>query len=379
MNELPNHHTPSVDSLPGEDPHSRMLIDEESVLNNLDARDIIRYPLQGLRDGLDHAIHIDQPSPMGTLSYQRPFPMNPNARDTNWLPFDQFNLDTFSPETMDERLQQSVAELEPLTMRPSEQGVLNSPGYPFVNDISTSRNNAVSALITSMRVGFSEKPDSRRETGQSKGLGRNKLISLYADGAGARTSQSDRRIIERQELHATRGEHGDSSQDLLPPWVAILQAKVRRASESDPSHMIIPDNVFEEALSKLCPPWSVFPVSIQHSPHKDILLRKETLEFFMELYFEHFHPVNPFLDRSLLCIPVWGWSLCLAASALGVRFLCISELTAFGDRLCSVLHSILHEEVCLPSNAFAYVNEGHPSSSNLALSKTLCPTSKHAY
>jgi hypothetical protein len=77
------------------------------------------------------------------------------------------------------------------------------------------------------------------------------------------------------------------------------------------------------------------------------LLDKETLEFFIQLYFGNFHTLYPFLDRSLLCIPVWGWSLYLAAAAIGARYLCISEVTLFGDSLCSVLHEVLFKEVCL--------------------------------
>lgn len=275
-------------------------------------------------------------------------PLLLSLMETNWLPFDQSTTSDLDPSIGDNHT-------TPWRTRRFDASPINTvdeDGSNINHFISTesedvcSRNDRVSALIASMRTGLPGLSPAVMESHLSRdGLDRLGLVSLYSDGAGARTSQSERRILERQESHAIHGEIFDHFGNSAPSWIGILQAKLRK--EQSQMHFSVPYDVYKEAYERVSREWSNAPFPLPLLDHKDILLNKETLEYFIQLYFENFHTVYPFLDRSLLCIPVWGWSLYLAAAAIGARYLCISEVTLFGDGICSLLHEILFKEVCL--------------------------------
>jgi hypothetical protein len=285
---------------------------------------------------------------IGKTSTQELDPRLLTLMETNWLPFDQSTASDHAPSIEDNHV----------ALRPSrgfdasslnfvdEDGLNANYLISMGNEDAFSRNDRVSALITSMRTGLPGLSPALMESDLSRdSLEQMGLVSLYSDGAGARTNRSDRRILERQESHAIHGEIFDHSGNSAPSWISILQAKLRK--EQPRMHFSVPDDVYKEAYARMSQEWSDGRFSSPVLDHKRILLDKETLEYFIQLYFGNFHVVYPFLDRSLLCIPVWGWSLCLVAAAIGARYLCISEVTLFGDSLCSLLHEILFKEVCL--------------------------------
>ena len=270
--------------------------------------------------------------------------------ETNWLPFDRSTASDLAPlEADDHTASRSSRSFDAPSLNIIDEDEL-SANYRISmgNEDVFSQNDRVSALITSMRTCLPGLSSTLIESDLSRdGLGQRGLASLYSDGAGARTSQSDRRILERQESHAIHGEIFEHSGHSTPSWIGILQAKLRK--EQPNMCFSVPDDVYKEAYTRISREWSDARFSHPLFDHKDILLDKATLEYFIQLYFGNFHTVYPFLDRSLLCIPVWGWALCLVAAAIGARYLCISKLTLFGDSLCSLLHEILFKEVCLQS------------------------------
>jgi hypothetical protein len=130
-------------------------------------------------------------------------------------------------------------------------------------------------------------------------------------------------------------------------WTAILLDKIKLDKAKGPRpDLEIPEPIFHEMQLRLCPLSGRPLLSAESLAYRDILLRRDTFNYLTRLYFDHFHPVYPFLDRSLLCIPVWGWSLCLATAAIGTRYLGLAELTRFGDDLCGAIHELLLREVC---------------------------------
>ena len=293
--------------------------------------------------------HGDRPSLMGPMSPPQLRSQSLNSTHVNWLPFDQSNTGDLALPTSTVEVFQPVNDFETLALRTGEEGNLNASTHIetlMEDETSLIRHNRMSALITSMRTGLPGLSETSSGNNPTKDRSKEKRhFRLYADGDGARTSQSDRSILERRESHAAHGEPCVPSQSSIPPWMGTLQAKVQNACESNHSHFTIPDVVLEQILTKIHHSWVNSPFSIQYSQYGDVLLQKETLEYFIQHYFENFHTVYPFLDQSLLCIPVWGWALCLAAAAIGARYCCVPDITVFGDCLCSLLHEVLLKEV----------------------------------
>lgn len=64
-----------------------------------------------------------------------------------------------------------------------------------------------------------------------------------------------------------------------------------------------------------------------------------TLALLTDLYFEHFHPIYPFIDGSSLRNSLPGALLCLATAAIGACF----QDSATGEDESSFLHMILHD------------------------------------
>lgn len=51
-------------------------------------------------------------------------------------------------------------------------------------------------------------------------------------------------------------------------------------------------------------------------------------------------------------MPIWGWSLTLAVTAIGTRFVGLVDLTSHGEEICAVLHELLLKEVGIPTCQF---------------------------
>ena len=316
---------------------------------------------------------------IGETSTQELDPRLLTLMETNWLPFDQSTASDLAPSMRDNhRTPQPSHGFDASSLNTAAEDGFNANYLILMgNEDAFSRNDRVSALIASMRTGLPGLSSTLIENDLLRdGLEERRLVSLYSDGAGARTSQSDRRILERQESHAIHGEIFDHSGNSAPSWISILQAKLRK--EQPHMHFSVPDDVWKEAHSRVSREWSDARFSPPLLDHRDILLDKGTLEYFIQQYFGNFHTVYPFLDRSLLCIPVWGWSLCLVAAAIGARYLCISEVTLFGDSLCSLLHEILFKEVCLQP-LFSPDLTSISISSPLVTLKIRCLTFRPAY
>jgi hypothetical protein len=158
-------------------------------------------------------------------------------------------------------------------------------------------------------------------------------------------------VLKRQATYAELSVSADGNHQ-HPLWSTVLHGKVQRASESLGSHYHIPEVVFQELLCRLCPHANQTLLPEQFLEHQPVLLHKATFGFLIQLYFDNFHTLYPFLDQSFLSLPVWGWSLCLAAASIGTRYLGIPELTEYGDALCGILHQLLLTEVSIFSVCF---------------------------
>jgi hypothetical protein len=171
---------------------------------------------------------------------------------------------------------------------------------------------------------------------------------LYADGGGFRESQADRSILERRAAFPNRHIQPGGEHHVGFTWTSILLEKISLVRTKTPRpEFDIPESIFQDMELRLCPLTGRPLLSAEYLAERDILLTRDAFNYLIRLYFDHFHPVYPFLDRSLLSIPVWGWSLCLATAAVGARYLGFAELTQFGDELCGALHELLVREVCV--------------------------------
>ncbi|EXA54693.1 hypothetical protein FOVG_02103 [Fusarium oxysporum f. sp. pisi HDV247] len=214
------------------------------------------------------------------------------------------------------------------------------PILPGIHE-QTLQQDHVSALIASMA---SNKP---RKT-QSSGISDNPALpstqaTHYSDGAGFRESRAERHMRQRRAAYAE--DHGPSpGHQVHTSWLGDLNAKVAVASRSTGTSSDVPDSIFEELMSRLDSHATSSHILADFAAHKESLLAKSTFQLFISLYFEHFHPVNPFVDRSHLSIPLWGWSLCLATAAIGSKYFGSEEVNRFGDCLCCILHELMARE-----------------------------------
>ncbi|KAH6974520.1 hypothetical protein BKA56DRAFT_675945 [Ilyonectria sp. MPI-CAGE-AT-0026] len=265
---------------------------------------------------------------------------------TNWLPFDvSLNGDFIlpSPENMLPTYPSEVPRLSGTVLEDPATETLNEPqgsqdGVDFVL-----QQDCVSALINSMGgslQGYADGPNSPHPSSTHSSTQQN---ILYADGAGFRSSQADRCIRERQETYTTPSSSGDHSEG--NSWLTVFSNKVHGIEQHPDPQFDIPEDIFQEILSRLRPSSGEQLLSKEFLANEAFLLNKSAFSLFLKLYFNNFHKLYPFVDRSFLCIPIWGWSLTLAVAAIGTRYLGLTKLTSHGEELCAVLHELLLKQL----------------------------------
>ncbi|KAG4271230.1 hypothetical protein FPRO04_11153 [Fusarium proliferatum] len=261
---------------------------------------------------------------------------------TNWLPFDDVPLNSaFLPSLNDiPRIASEVGDAS--TTAP--QSLETQPSFPILPEIheQSLQQDHVSALIASMasnkqrKTQFSDTSDDPALPGTQ--------ATHYSDGAGFRESRAERYMRQRRAAYG--GDHGPSpGQQVHISGISDLDARVAAASNRIGASSDVPDSIFEELMSRLDSHATSSHIPADSAAHKDSLLAKRTFQLFIDLYFEHFHPVNPFVDRSHLSIPLWGWSLCLATAAIGSKYFGSEEVNRFGDCLCCILHELMAREL----------------------------------
>lgn len=270
---------------------------------------------------------------------------NSRTVGTNWLPFDNASLGDLlfpSPDYLDPSYDPQMHGTPRSPLHEDGEEAQNQPDNPHASDDSNLQQTHISALINSMTSSGLKKINfpGNAETANTP----DQQASFYADGVGYRESRAERCIRERLAVYnnQTSLEHGYRGHQ---PWRDKLLMRLKAAEKDLDTQPEIPDAIFKEVISRICPPNGRTPLPEQFLADQDILLEKMTLRLLIMLYFKHFHPVNPFVDRSHLCIPIWGWSLCLATAAIGARFLGIDQITLYGDDLCAILHELLLKEV----------------------------------
>ncbi|RKL08604.1 hypothetical protein BFJ68_g9398 [Fusarium oxysporum] len=261
---------------------------------------------------------------------------------TNWLPFDDVPLNSSLLHSLNSmpRLASEVDDASAI----APQSLETQTPFPILPGIheQTLQHDHVSALIASMA---SNKP---RKT-QSSGISDNSALpstqaTHYSDGAGFRESRAERHMRQRRAAYAE--DHGPSpGHQVHTSWLGDLIAKVAVASTSTEASSDVPESIFVELMSRLDSHATSSHILTDFAAYKESLLAKSTFQLFISLYFEHFHPVNPFVDRSHLSIPLWGWSLCLATAAIGSKYFGSEEVNRFGDCLCCILHELMAREL----------------------------------
>lgn len=203
---------------------------------------------------------------------------------------------------------------------------------------SATQVDHVSSLIASMINSPSTVTSDNPADGGSALAGK-----LYADGAGSRWSQPERRAaIQTRASRMRISDVMDVSNSALK---TLLTESIRVKGMSKSKHFRLLPEVYEELLAKSAAllTRNIHPIQIFDDVQS--LLAIETWELFIHYYFEHFHPIYPFLDPSLLGLPRWGWVLCLATACLGARYVGATELVLYGELLSKVCFDILLEEV----------------------------------
>lgn len=276
----------------------------------------------------------------------------------NWLPFD-YNFanaprDNLSPEG--HRSQSNGAAVSSLAEATS----------PELEGRSSPRNDSLASLIASMGRAsqpFGNRFSSRAMSGSDAA---NPVGSLYSDGAGGRTSQAERAMqIQRAQREASL--LAISAGSIATPgsecsWMQALENGLNATSPSENGRLYrIPDQIYSEVKAKVdarvpfCLSSSSFFLSGRSFPSKEIL------DNFVRLYFDHFHPVCPFIDLPLLNMPIWGWSLCLATAAIGCRYSSSAQKDICADALSVVLRETLVYEVCLTPTLHTNSRRSHLS------------------
>ncbi|KAL2670289.1 hypothetical protein Neosp_014756 [[Neocosmospora] mangrovei] len=266
---------------------------------------------------------------------------------TNWLPFDiSMDVDLMlpSPENIlpahslkvPIRPASAAEECETGTIADLEE---SQGGVSFV----LQQQDCVSALISSMGSDMHSYADYSNSPRLSVSPSSAQQANLYVDGAGFRSSQAERCIRERQGKYGTKSAYGDGSGE--NSWQAVFSSKVHAMEQHPDLRYDIPEDIFEEILSRLCPSTGEPLLSEEFFANKTVLLKRSAFSVLLKQYFTNFHKLYPFVDHSFLCIPIWGWSLTLAVAAIGTRYMGLAKLTSHGEELCAVLHELLLKQV----------------------------------
>jgi Fungal Zn(2)-Cys(6) binuclear cluster domain len=172
--------------------------------------------------------------------------------------------------------------------------------------------------------------------------------SLYVDGAGSRSTHAERSQprkrfsapVSKPPLHDSPLSPNTPNNSLHE----ILDEQVQRIRRHKRIQLSISVQTYKEIISKLENVFSWFSPTL-HSFTSNRFPSIETLDWFVQLYFENFHPVYPFLDRSLLSVPSWGSCITLATAAIGANYMASPEAEVCSDALHGLLHEILTQEV----------------------------------
>lgn len=172
----------------------------------------------------------------------------------------------------------------------------------------------------------------------------------YVDGAGARASRMNK---------FKHNPHSSSVISQTSPGQASIAGtrtpKVNSDTENNampltggvlPPAIVIPE-VYQE-LARKASPVHTTPLHGNFASPSSTLPSIEVMTTLVGLYFERFHKIQPFIDRTLLSTPAWGWCLCLATAAIGASYSTCSELKASSDSLSQILHQLLTREVSDP-------------------------------
>lgn len=267
---------------------------------------------------------------------------NTYSMPTNWLPFDDVPLNSSLLHNLND-MPRLASEVDHASTT-APQSLETQPSFPILTEIheQSLQQDHVSALIASMasnkqrKTQFSDTSDDPTLPGTK--------ATHYSDGAGFRESRAERYMRQRRAAYGE--DHGPSpGQQVHISWISDLDARVVAASNRIGASSDVPDSIFEELVSRLDSHATSSHILADFVAHKENLLAKRTFQLFISLYFEHFHPVNPFVDKSHLSIPLWGWSLCLATAAIGSKYFGSEEVNRFGDCLCCILHELMAREV----------------------------------
>lgn len=269
-----------------------------------------------------------------------------NFTDTNWLPFDDASIGSFpfeSPKSFSENPRTGHVQVVATTAKELER-----PAAQDFRDASnsgqddTDRRNRVTALINSMRQSITHEADTPLSfDGQNSDPELKARATLYADGVGYRSSRSNRRKAGHNIPNGEQKLVDDA-------WPESLSTLIQSTATDGRDHSFeIPKDVYGEIILRSSSA-STESYSAEFLAHRELLFQKKTLNYLIEVYFNGFHKVYPFLDRSLLCIPVWGWSLCFATAAVGLRILPLPIPVSCGDDMARQLQELLTKEVLPP-------------------------------
>lgn len=268
----------------------------------------------------------------------------------NWLPFDRSTPSDYLDETSWNVHPDPEGSTIFLGARNTSERLCHI--YDQQPQTAPRREDSLATLIASMgRASRAFGRDHSLGSVFQNGYLTNHPGSLYSDGAGGRSSQAER-AMQKRRSHLERSTSSSPTGDIyatrpgqspLPTFETVIQG-VQRSGDSQLYH--IPEDVYNDIMAKVADRIPFHWPDTSPRLGNRSLPGKETLDHFVRLYFNHFHPVYPFLDLPLLNMPLWGWSLCLATAAVGSRYSNAAEKDRFGDAISIILRETLVSEVC---------------------------------
>lgn len=251
----------------------------------------------------------------------------------NWLPYD---------------VRADAATQPAIGVRSGGEGVSHpsSRGAP-----GAGQSDSMATLIASMGPLFSNQTSNAFTIAPSTYPTLDEMGARYRDGDDTRSSQAERSIRQRNTSRGVTAPPSDTGVEFHRgrevAWLRSLPAKLMSAGDCSRrgDQFCISDPVYNDVLVKVNAriPLRSFGdadfLCSQNFPSKDVI------SYFIQMYFTHFHPVYPFLDQPLLSMPIWGWSVCLAAAAMGCRYANVPEAAPCSDAINLLLRDILIREV----------------------------------
>ncbi|CAI6088417.1 unnamed protein product [Clonostachys chloroleuca] len=282
----------------------------------------------------DEEMTSQPPTPTPPTPLEQPLAMN-------WLPFDDSLTDYPLLSGLELTPPMCLADSSAMPLGAERDQATSSQYHSdrLSVDNFTSHHNHLSDLIQSMggiQHRLAEANDSYASEASSSSDG---LSNLYSNGTGFRSSQADPSFHRRRLAGAI--ETSPTAEQCQELWLTALAAMVEENERDPDSRFVIPEDMFQEILLRLCPQPGSQALTNSFLNYKSILLNKSSLSLFLKSYFKAFHEIYPFIDWSFLSMPIWGWSLTLAVAATGARYLGLSPLTQLSEELYHVLHNLL--------------------------------------